>query len=186
MSKRPGEFKELMQRVCAGDKGAARELIEKYGSAILAVVRRRMHPRLRSQFDSSDFVQAVWASFFSASLQNYTFEESEMLVRFLLRLANNKVASAIRRRLHKAQETCSLTEGVQGPATRGREPTPSEAAIVREEWQRVTASQPEHLRRLVEARARGKKIQVMADKLGISERTARRLLHRLAARDHHG
>src|SRR5215211_2626321 len=58
------EFRELLTRAQQGSEDAARELYEKYVAHVLRCVRNRMWRRLRSKFDSQDFVQSVWKSFF--------------------------------------------------------------------------------------------------------------------------
>src|SRR5262245_48786451 len=100
MADDPREFAGLMRRVSAGSQGAASELVERYGAHILRIVRRRLNRHLRTKFDSGDFVQAVWASFFALPLEQYNLEQSEALVGLLYHLARNKVIEAVRQRLH--------------------------------------------------------------------------------------
>jgi len=64
-------FSLLLEQARAGSDSAARELIERFGPFILRVIRNRLDPRLRSIFDSADFSQAVWASFFAMPAQKY-------------------------------------------------------------------------------------------------------------------
>src|SRR5262249_31704107 len=179
MSEGREDFRALMQRVCDGEAGAAQELVDRYGRAILVAVRRRMSPKLRSEFDSADFVQAVWASFFAIRLDNYSFEESEMLVRFLARLANNKVVNAIRQRLSVQHPSQWQRGNRRDPLENipGRQPSPSEIAVAKEEWERVVGGQPEQNQTVADSRRRGVTIREIADKLGISERTVRRVVH---------
>src|SRR5260370_21457217 len=98
MSLPEDDFRQLMTRVRAGSEEAARELFDRYSGHISRVVRRRLHSRLRTQYDSLDFLQAVWASFFAVPLEEYTFDHPEDLVRFLARMAYNKVVDVTRRR----------------------------------------------------------------------------------------
>lgn len=58
------DFFLLMRRIREGSEDAAWELFEKYGGYIRRAVRRALNPRLRTQFESQDFVQMVWKSFF--------------------------------------------------------------------------------------------------------------------------
>lgn len=51
------EFSLLMARVQSGDQQAATEVVQRYGEAILRVVRRRLDQRLRPEYDSIDFLQ---------------------------------------------------------------------------------------------------------------------------------
>ena len=54
---------------------------------------------MRSKFDSVDFVQMVWASFFANPEQIAKFKESEQLIAYLASMARNKVVEETRRRL---------------------------------------------------------------------------------------
>src|SRR5687768_4189029 len=94
------EFADLMNRLRAGDQEAAWKLIEEYGPHIRRVVRRELHQKMRSKFDSIDFVQAVWASFFREPGQFREMETPEALLNFLVAIARNKVVDETRRRLY--------------------------------------------------------------------------------------
>ena len=48
-----------MERVRSGSEEAAREMFDRYSGHIALVVRRRLDQRMRSQYDSLDFLQAV-------------------------------------------------------------------------------------------------------------------------------
>ena len=63
MDEEETSFAFLMEQLRLGDQDAAWTIIEIYGPHIKRVVRRDMHDKLRSKYDSADFVQAVWASF---------------------------------------------------------------------------------------------------------------------------
>ena len=61
---RSARFQDLLKKVGEGDHDATTTLVREYGSHILRAVRRRMSVRVRDRYDSEDFTQAVWASFF--------------------------------------------------------------------------------------------------------------------------
>ena len=54
----------FLARIQAGDEDAARELLTRYEAEVRLVVRRQLPRLLRSRFDSLDFLQSVWGSFF--------------------------------------------------------------------------------------------------------------------------
>ena len=62
------DFPSLMQQISMGSEDAAWELVERYGELIRRAVRRVLNKKLRSKFDSLDFVQLVWSSFFRAAI----------------------------------------------------------------------------------------------------------------------
>src|SRR5688572_23874581 len=69
MSEQQKDFSTLMQCVREGSADATKELLDRYGPHVLRVVRRKLNRKLRPKFDSVDFVQDVWASFFTTPQQ---------------------------------------------------------------------------------------------------------------------
>src|SRR5208282_623233 len=97
MPKEP-DISELIARAKAGDDAAIREFLTRFEPEVRIMVRGRLPKLLRSQFDSMDFVQAVWQSFF-ADLRKGTrqFENVHHLRGFLAGVARNKVFEEHRR-----------------------------------------------------------------------------------------
>jgi hypothetical protein len=93
------DFSALMERVRQGCPEAIRETLQRYGGHIRQVVRQQLHQRMRPQFDSIDFQQDVWASFFCGDPNRYQFDSPEALVRYLSEMAYNKVVEVFRQRL---------------------------------------------------------------------------------------
>jgi DNA-directed RNA polymerase specialized sigma24 family protein len=76
----------------------------------------------------------------------------------------------------------SLDDSTLAPAAldrRSSQPTPSEVAIAREQWERMAQDQPAHYRQIIVLRLHGYTYQAIADELGLSERTVRRVLVQL-------
>ncbi len=92
------ELSDFLKRIQAGDESAARELLSRFEAEVRLVVRRQLPRLLRSRFDSLDFLQSVWGSFFRRMRTAPTeFEDSRHLVAFLARAAKNKVIDEYRR-----------------------------------------------------------------------------------------
>src|SRR5580693_6545605 len=91
-------FLELIQRVRAGEEAAATEVVQRYERALLREIRLRLRdPRLRRALDSADICQAVLASFLlRAASGQYHLQKSEQLLRLLVVMARNKLASQAR------------------------------------------------------------------------------------------
>src|SRR5207245_7243754 len=94
-----GEFAALMERIRQGSEGAAEELVARHGPDILRVVRRRLSRRIRSKFDSADFTQSVWRSFFANAARTEEIRHPDELAAYLAEMAKNKVIDAFRRSL---------------------------------------------------------------------------------------
>lgn len=183
MSTMQPEFGKLMQRVQEGDPTAARELVERYGHHIIRIVRLKLDRRLRSKFDSIDFVQAVWASFFTMPLDQYDFTQPGALITFLKELASNKVVEVIRQRLQTQRYNVTREHSgeIQFKTMATREPTPAELAMAREEWEKLLANQPAHYRQMLVLLRDGQSQKEVAQELGLTARTIQRVLEKLSS-----
>src|SRR4051795_3013637 len=93
-----GGIPELLARIKEGDEGAARELLTRYEPKVRLVVRRQLPRLLRSRFDSLDFLQSVWGSFFrKIQTGPNDLMEEQNLITFLAWAARNKVIDEYRR-----------------------------------------------------------------------------------------
>jgi RNA polymerase sigma factor (sigma-70 family) len=174
-------FPETLRRASEGSQEDIQRLINEYGHCIQRVVRRRLDNRLRSKFDSLDFVQMVWASFFRESGQLERFGAPEEFVRFLVTMARNKVVDEERRRLTGARYNCTKETAFDDaqPAARATMDTPSQFAIARERWQIAVGAESERDQEVMNLRLNGASFVEISAALGINERTARRIVDRL-------
>jgi RNA polymerase sigma-70 factor (ECF subfamily) len=94
-----GKFRDLWDRVRAGDAQAAAELVQQFEPMIRHEVRLRMtDPRLARQYDSADICQSVLASLFArAACGQFDLTGPDDLACLLLTMARNKLASKARR-----------------------------------------------------------------------------------------
>lgn len=176
-------FEGLLEQARQGSDEAAWDLVELYGPHILRTVRRTISQEIRGKFDSEDFAQAVWASFFAASQQFNGVTEPKQLVGLLTKMARNKVIDEVRRRMqtqkYSVQRERVISEMDEGNSLESREPSPSQFAIARERWVQMLQSQPERDRQIIRLRLMGKTNHSIAEALKISERTVRRVLDRM-------
>ncbi len=181
------DFQRLMSEIKAGSEEAVTELLGKYGHHILRVIRRRMNQQLRSQFDSQDYVQAVWASFFAHREKISRFGSPEELLAFLQQVANNKVIDDVRRFYTKKKNirrnrSIESTVAKTGDMPQDDSPTASEVAVANEQLTRFLQGQPERNRQIIELRIAGETYTEIARKLNLNERTARRVVASLSPR----
>lgn len=180
-------FQSLMQEIAGGSEAAVEKLLGLYGEHLCRAVRRRLNPALRSKFDTSDFVQAVWASFFCNRGELARFQHSRELVAFLTRMASNKVVDECRHRLGTEKANVNRERSIsedesQEMGVPGREPTPSQVAIVHEAWERMQDGVPSQYREILDLRAAGETLEEIALRLRVNEKTIRRVLRRLQGR----
>src|SRR6516225_10652018 len=155
-----GELTDFLRRIQSGDEGAARELLIRFEAEVRLVVRRQLPRLLRSRFDSLDFLQSVWGSFFRRMRTSPTdFEDSRHLVAFLARAAKNKVIDEYRRAASLKQDM-HREEPLWGDGRRPKEladpiDSPSELAQAREVFGRLRDLLPEERRTILELKAEG-------------------------------
>jgi RNA polymerase sigma factor (sigma-70 family) len=184
------DFRALMERVRAGCPNAGREVYDRYSGHIRRVVRRRLNHRLRAQYDSMDFLQDVWASFFRSALDRYVFKDANALVGFLAELAYNKVTDACRRRLLYQQYNLNFEQSLEGSSRADqpaldppqRTPTPSQVAIAKEHWERLLDGQPDRCRLMLEMLRQGHSHAEIAERTGLHLKMIQRLLNKMAQR----
>ena len=141
--------------------------------------------RLRAQFDSLDFVQMVWKSFFRVRDLTDRFKSPGELGAYLVTIARNKVGMEFRRRLLTQKYNVNRERPPNAEHARGAPdiddsgPAPIEVAIARERWHGLLRSQPAHYRRIIELKLQGHTCREIAHSLHLAECTVRRFLNRL-------
>lgn len=178
------EFLQLIAEVQGGDEDAARRLFERYGPYLVRAIRRRLQERLRSQFDSIDFAQDVWASFFAGSLDKYHLTTPSQLVALLTTMARNKVAALQRQRTARQKYNVCQERSLDDQLNRGEkfaaaEQTPSQNVMDKEAWDTLLATQPPVYRRILLLLRDGMPHETIARELGVSLRTVQRVLSKL-------
>ena len=174
-----------MERVESGDKQAERTLIDCYGAHILRAIRKRLHPRLRPQYDSQDFCQAVWASFFAHRSELGRFKSDSDLLDFLGGVAGNKVIDEVRRRLmgqkFDVNRECTFDEAdtVFQHLLPSQTPTPSQFAVAHEQIDRLMEGRSEKHRLILKLRADGLTFKDIARQVDMHERNVRKVIERI-------
>lgn len=176
-------FRELLKKVGDGDESASETLVKEYGNHILRAVRRRMNRGMRDRFDSEDFAQAVWASFFGHLSVVQRIQSEGDLAGFLGRMASNKVIDAGRRQQSRPEKNAAdgaLPHIVKDNRRRISQPTPSQFAVANEQWDRLTDDKDDRSLKLLELLRKGATQAEISAATGVSERHVRRMLSRLA------
>ena len=182
---RDGDFNDLMSRARAGDPEAIRDFLDRFEEEVRVMVRARLPRRLRPRFDSGDFVQAVWQSFFTGSDgPGREFENPAHLRGFLAGVVRNKVLEQHRRLTRTAKHDLKREEPLyiaRGDREIPREvaspdPSPSEQAQADDRLVQLTAGfSPREIQVLL-LRRQGLTHAEVAQKTGMHERSVRRIL----------
>ena len=185
------ELAGLLTRVRAGDETATRILLESFEDDVRRAVRGRLPRSLRTQFDSMDFVQSVWESFFSSCDQDpEAFQDARHLRGYLAGVARNKVLEVHRQRTRTKKYDMNREERLN--ARRGSQevlrelpaggPTPSESAQANDRFAVLIAGRTPEEIRIVELRRQGLTLKEVAERVGKDERSVRRVLESIRAR----
>lgn len=178
------EFRRLLAGLKAGEAGAVDELYRQYGPYLRAAVRRRLHPRLRTRFDSIDFVQDVWVSFLAVPQDRYSFETPQALRAFLSQVAHNKVVEVFRQRFGTQKDDVTREQRVDEvdgghDALASAAPTPSQYAVAGEEWERLLSQFPAGHQEIVRRLRDGYTHEDIARMAKVSLSTVNRIVRRL-------
>jgi len=179
------EFNDLLARAKAGDEEAIREFLTRFELEVRTMVRSRLPRKLRTQFDSTDFVQAVWQSFFlDLGRESRDFDNVEHLRGFLSGMVRNKVQEQHRRltrtekydlareeRLYVRRGDREVPRDVISP-----EPSPSQAVQANDRMAQLTAGRSPREVEVLKLRRQGLTLLEIAEQTGINERTVRRVI----------
>jgi RNA polymerase sigma factor (sigma-70 family) len=180
-----GEFPRLVARLRAGDSDAAEALYRLCGPYLRAAVRRQLHVRLRTRYDSLDFVQDVWASFLALPPGQHKFDTPAALIGFLQRVAYHKVVEGFRRRFESQRDDARREVAIDGgpdgrsedlPSPTG---TPSQWAIAGEEFDRLVSRLPPGYQVIVHRLRDGYTLTDIARMANVSRSTVDRVVRRL-------
>lgn len=164
------------------DPAATAELVRRYLPHVRTAVRRRLAADMRIRFDSQDFAQDVWLSFFRVAIDREDLRDEAVLVAYLSQMARFKVAEEYR---HQTTQKVGLTRDAplaQAGDQAGREPTPSAAAVAGDEWDRLTAGLSDREREMLRMLRDGHNHADTAAAFRLSEKTVQRLVRRILDR----
>lgn len=181
-------FRELLREAERGNEAAISKLVERYGPAIRRVVRKHLSVHMRRQFDSDDFMQTVWKSFFTRERDNEMFDTPQQLSAFLVRMTKNKVVDRHRRleqtlrrdiRREVTATDINTIASFDGVST---SPTPSRIVSAKEEVERLLANEPTYCAQAAQMKSEGRSYEEIAQVLNMHKDSVRRLLKRLRER----
>lgn len=176
-------FHVLMQDVQRGCDAAVWAIINRYEPHIRRVVRRRVNASLRSKFDTVDFVQMVWQSFFHRPQALKAMNQRE-LAGFLVKMAIHKVDTENRRRLDSKKYNVRREvplDGSQCDRQGSCQHNPSQIVMAQDQWEQALGRLPSHYREVVRLRLGGFTQQRIAERLQLNVRTIRRIFQEILA-----
>ena len=185
------DFAELIEGARAGDHAAVASLLRRFEAEIRTMVRVRLPRALRNQFDSMDFVQAVWTSVFTGKPDDAgKFADVGQFRGFLAGVAKNKVYEEYRRRTKTKkfdigrEERLYVRKGERDVVREvaASDPTPSEEVQAEDRYDQLIEGRTAEERQIVALRRQGLTFEEIAGRIGTSERSARRVIDAIRAR----
>jgi RNA polymerase sigma factor (sigma-70 family) len=185
------DITDLIARARTGDEEAIGQLLTAFGEELRIMVRARLPRTLRTRFDSTDFVQAVWQSFFF-ELRDRPLEFANVhhLRGFLSGVVRNKIYEQHRRLTKTAKYALGREERLyvrRGGREIGRdfvspEPTPSQTVQASDRMAQLVAGCTPREVQVITLRYQGMTFEEIAARTGLGERTVRRVIEEVRRR----
>jgi RNA polymerase sigma-70 factor (ECF subfamily) len=187
MAEHDEDWGRMVQGLRSGDAQAMRRFCSEYGDLLHRLADKHLARGVRRRVGPEDVVQSVCRTFLRrAQGGEYQLSDSEGLWGLLCAITLNKVRNVTRFHLRQKrglnQETgipSADERGVSGfgPAARG--PTPAEAAEFADQFEKIVAELDDEERQVLDLKLQECTHEEVAEKLGISERTVRRLIKKI-------
>ncbi len=185
MSEAPDQWLRLLDGIREGDPKTVRDFWDNYGPLLYRLADKHLEGGIRRRVEPDDVVQSVCRTFLRRAQDGqFTLGDSTQLWSLLCAITLNKVRRLLRFHLRRKR---SMDQEARGAASSedasamefsvpSDEPTPSEAAEFDDELQKLLASLDDEQRQVVDLKLQNFTHEEIAEKLGCSERTVRRLV----------
>ncbi len=179
-------FADFIRRVRAGDELAAEELLRKFEPIVRRELRLNMSDRrIGRVVDSVDICQSIWSSFFlRAAAGQYDLDTPNHLVKLLMSMAKNKLASQARQQ-HRQKRDVARTEshgGLIDGLSDHQQDTPSAIVSGKELLSVMEGRLSPDERQVADLRRQGLSWAEVAERLGGTAQARRMQMDRAADR----
>jgi RNA polymerase sigma-70 factor (ECF subfamily) len=185
------QWQSWVRRLADGDQQVAEEFWGMYGVRLQGLAAQFLGNKLRCREGPEDVVQSVCRTFFRrAQGGQFALDDSQSLWRLLCAITVTKVREKARfhgrgKRTFEREwhyEATGDDSNPAGPQLKAPQPTPAEAAEFADELGVLLSGMDDEERRLVELKLEQYTTAEIAQELGCSERTVRRILKRVQSR----
>jgi RNA polymerase sigma factor (sigma-70 family) len=186
------EFGALLERVRAGDEGAVAALLKAYEPEVRMMVRARLPHVLRKRLESQDITQSIWVSLLTDDdgRARLEFASPRQFLAYVAGVARLKVLEKYRQHTQTKkydlarEEPLAVRSSGSGRAMEPASADPSPSQYVQADdlmAQLAAGRSPEEVLAL-QLRRQGLTFEEIGARVGLSEKTARRLIESLRAR----
>lgn len=176
------EWTRLIEGLRQGDEEVLGEFCERYAGALARVAERNIAPAMRRRFGPETVAQSACCSFLMRAREGrYEVPDSEALWRLLCAITLTKVREKVRFHTRGKRELGREIDGggEDGPGIEellaAEDPGPDEVLVIAEEFEQLIAGLDEEEQKIVELKLLRRSTSEVAEVLGCSERTVRRL-----------
>jgi RNA polymerase sigma factor (sigma-70 family) len=190
MSEEEDRWQRWLAGLRRGDREVLHEFWGRYGQLLHDVADRHLAPNLRRRVGPEDVAQSACRTFLRRARDGeFRLQDSEDLWRLLCAITLTKVREQTRFHLRQkrglAQEVHADAAGGGEPSAFGAVapgPTPAEAAEFADQLQKVIATLDDEEKQILDLKLQDFTHVEVAERLGCSERTVRRVVKKLQAR----
>jgi RNA polymerase sigma factor (sigma-70 family) len=182
------DWQRLIGGLRSGDQQVAREFCEQYGPALHRIAEKNLPGGLRRRVGAEDIVQSACRTFLRrARDQQFQLADSESLWRLMCAITLTKVREQTRFHLRQKRGLRQEVRGIPSDSEAGlqlaaSQPAPDQAAIFADQFRHVLSLLDEEERKIVDLKLQDCTNEQVAEAMGSSERTVRRMLKRLRDR----
>ncbi len=186
----PRQWQHMVDGLRRGDDAAAREFWSRYGPLMRAVADQHLSPGLRRRVEPEDVVQSVCRTFFRrAAAGEFQLADSQALWRLLCAITVTKVREqarfhgrakrGVKREVPLDRPVTNTGDSDAGSshfAPASKHASPAEAAAFADQFRSIIEALDEEERQVVCLKLDDFTNDQVAEKIGCSERTVRRLM----------
>lgn len=177
------EFNRFLALARSGDDAATVTLLKAFEADVRMMVRHHLPKLMRRQFDSMDFVQEIWQSVFMGKANRADFVGPGHFRQYLVVVARNKVLEEYRHRTTKKvdlarEEPLTVKRGSQTAAREVAAPGPSPSQVMQADecWDRLISGGNTRFTQVMGLRRESLTFKEIAERVGLRERTVRRVI----------
>jgi RNA polymerase sigma-70 factor (ECF subfamily) len=173
--------KELLERWQAGDEQAADELYRRYVGRLGGLVADHLAERFRRQVDPEDLTQSAYRTFFRrAEAGEFHFDADADVWKLLVTIALNKVRRIVRRLTAGSRDIRKESFSSAGAMDHIADgPKFEDALIVADIVTHLAETLSDRHVELLKLRMEGHAQQEVAEQLGVTDRTVRRMMEQI-------
>lgn len=185
------QWRSWVRKLADGDEAVAADFWQRYGGPLNRVAKSQLSPRLERRIGAEDVVQSVCRTFFRRiQAGEFQLGDGDGLWRLLCAITLTKVRMKARfhqqqrRSMDREQSIEGATGDSDAPAREfaSAAPTPDELAQFDEQLAALLDGLDDEEQQMVELKLQQFTHQEIADRMGCSERTVRRILQRVQSR----